>query len=263
MTLTPGRIRNGDVELSYLASNGTGSPVVILHGLAGSSREFVPTAEALTEHRVIVVDARGHGRSTRRPVDVSREAHVSDVVRVIEAVAGEPVALVGQSMGGHTAMLTAAARPELIERLVLLEVGSGGDGTAESRRELAAFFESWPVPFSNDRAAADFLGNTPLAHAWAADLERRDDGLMPRFDADIMMTTLAHVDARPRWTEWESVSAPTLALFADNGMFAPSVKDEFVARGRNVSRVDIASASHDAHLDAFAPWIRHLHGFLE
>jgi pimeloyl-ACP methyl ester carboxylesterase len=262
MTLTPVRIRNGDVELSTLVSDGTGSPVVILHGLAGSSQEFVPTAEALGENRVILVDARGHGKSTRRPTDVSRDAHVSDVLRVIDELVGEPVAVVGQSMGGHTALLAAATRPDRFERLVLLEAGVGGDGTAESRDQLVSFFDSWPVPFPNERAAAEFLGTEPLAQAWLADLERHDDGLRARFDADILGATLSHLDERPRWAEWESVSTPSLAVFAENGMFGPAAKDEFVSRGPNVHRADIPAASHDAHLDAFTTWERLLRAFL-
>jgi pimeloyl-ACP methyl ester carboxylesterase len=72
--------------------------VVILHGLAGSAREFLPTAAALPEFRTVLVDLRGHGSSTRCPHDLSREAFVADVVRVIEEVAAGPVVLVGQSM---------------------------------------------------------------------------------------------------------------------------------------------------------------------
>lgn len=70
----------------------------------------MPTAEALLpERHVIVVDQRGHGYSTRRPRDLSRRAYVEDVVAVVEQLAGGvPVTVVGQSMGGHTALLFAA-----------------------------------------------------------------------------------------------------------------------------------------------------------
>ncbi|WP_425471231.1 alpha/beta fold hydrolase [Xylanimonas allomyrinae] len=79
--------------------DGAGPAVVVLHGLAGSASEMVPTAQALEGRKVVLVDLRGHGRSTRRPGDLSREAYVRDVVRVIEREANEPVDLVGQSMG--------------------------------------------------------------------------------------------------------------------------------------------------------------------
>jgi len=96
------RVDSSDVRISFLDSGGTGPPVVILHGLAGSATEFIATAQALPEHRVLLVDQRGHGHSTRVPADTSRSAFVEDVVRVIEAEVGHSVALIGQSMGAHT-----------------------------------------------------------------------------------------------------------------------------------------------------------------
>jgi alpha-beta hydrolase superfamily lysophospholipase len=54
-----------------------------------------------------------------------------------------------------------------------------------------------------------------------------------------------------------------LAVYGGKGMIRPHVKDEFVRRGHNVSRVDLPGASHDAHLDAFDDWVHALRGFLD
>jgi len=242
-----------------------GVPVVILHGLAGSGREFSPTAHALAPRRVIRIDQRGHGCSTRVPDDVSRAAFVADVVRVIEAEASGPVDLVGQSMGAHTAMLVAAARGDLVRRLVLLE-GDQGGGSPEEHEALGAFFRSWPVPFADRDDALRMLGDGPLARAWADDLERRADGLYPRFDADVMVRVIRAV-AEPRWAEWRSVTAPTLVVYADGGMFTAAQQAAFVERrgstdSAGVRRADLVGASHDAHLDAFDQWIAVLRDFL-
>lgn len=241
------------VTIAYTIFEGVEPAVVILHGLAGSSREFIPTAEALSGRRVILVDQRGHGRSTIRPADTSRNAFVSDVVHVITEQASEPVILVGQSMGAHTAMLIAAARGDLVRQLVLLE-GNEGGRTASEQSALGDFFRSWQVPFTDRAAAAAALGDGPLARAWVEDLDERPDGLHPRFDADIMQATVEAMD-EPRWTEWEAIEAPTLVIYADGGMFTEEQKSEFVRRGRNARRVDVTDASHDAHLDAFDQWI--------
>ena len=247
-------------EIAALVWPGDGPTVVVLHGLAGSSREFVPTAEALAGHSVVLVDQRGHGRSTRRPADTSRAAFVADVVAVIDALTVPPVVLVGQSMGAHTAMLVAAARPDLVRGLVLLEVDQGS-GTPEDHAALGAFFRSWSLPFADRAAARAELGDGPLAEAWVADLEERPDGLHPRFDADVMQSTIEAVGT-PRWAEWESVTAPTLVLYADGGMFTPEQQQEFVRRGRSVTVGRLHGASHDAHLDAFDQWIEALRAFL-
>jgi len=248
------------VRINYFDTGGDGLPVVILHGLAGSSAEYFETARALPEFRTILVDLRGHGRSTSRPGDLSREAFVDDVVHVIESAVGGPVVLVGQSMGGHTAMLVAAKRPDLVTKLVLLESSAGSSSAAENM-QLGEFFLSWPVPFPSRAAAKEFLGNGPLQEAWVSDLEEREDGYWPRFSADVMVGTIDGL-MRPRWEEWDAVAAPTLVVYGEEGMFSAEEKTEFIARGHNVRRVDIPRASHDAHLDAPGVWVAALKSFL-
>ncbi|TFD00139.1 alpha/beta hydrolase [Cryobacterium sinapicolor] len=251
---------NDGVNISYSVFDGASPAVVILHGLAGSSREFVPTARTLSGRKVVLIDQRGHGLSTRLPADTSREAFVGDVVRVIEVEEFDAVDLVGQSMGAHTAMLVAAARPDLVRRLVLLEANEGG-GLPEDHAALGDFFRSWDVPFTTRESASAALGVGPLAQAWVADLQERQDGFYPRFDPDVMVAAVSAV-AHPRWEEWQAVAAPTLVVYADQGMFTEEQKNIFVSRGPNVLRVDLADASHDAHLDAFDQWIVALHNFV-
>ncbi|MDQ1111561.1 pimeloyl-ACP methyl ester carboxylesterase [Microbacterium testaceum] len=246
--------------ISYSVFDGEDPAVVILHGLAGSSREFVPTAYALAPRRVILVDQRGHGFSTRRPSDVTRAAFVEDAASVIKTESNEPIDLVGQSMGAHTAMLVAAAHPQLVRRLVLLE-GNEGGGSEGEHAALGEYFRSWEVPFASKEDACAALGDGPLARAWVADLELREDGLYPRFDADVMVRTVREVAVR-RWSEWESVAAPTLVMYADGGMFSEEQKSEFVRRGASVTRADLTGGSHDAHLDIFEQWSLALRTFL-
>ncbi|WP_326769882.1 lysophospholipase (plasmid) [Streptomyces sp. NBC_01591] len=77
-------------------------------------------------YRVVAVDQRGHGASERHPRDVSRAAYVADVIAVVDQLALPRPVLVGQSLGGHTAMLTAAAHTGLVRALVLVEAGPAG-----------------------------------------------------------------------------------------------------------------------------------------
>lgn len=245
----------GEAAIAVTDLGGDGPPVILLHGLAGSSREMLPTAHALRDaFRVLVVDQRGHGASTRRPADVSREAFVADVVRVLETHAsGERGILVGQSMGAHTGFLTAAMRPDLVDRLVMLEGHvAGSDDPGEAAR-LGEFFASWPVPFADRAQARAYLGTAPIADAWVADLEATSDGLCPRFDADVMQRTIEAVHV-PRWAEWESLPTPTLAIFAKRGMFSDAEKDELIRRRPETERIDLTGGSHDAHLDALEEW---------
>lgn len=235
----------GGVRLSALCGAGDRGLVVVLHGLAGSAAEMAPLASSINAggHRVVVPDQRGHGHSTRRPADVSRAAYVDDVVAHLD----EPAWLVGQSMGAHTAMLTAAARPDLVRGLVMIEGGVGGS-TDDYPARLGQWFAGWPVPFADEAAALAFLGETPIGRSWTADLERCDDGLWPRFDADVMEAAIREVAATARWAEWSSITAPTLLIEGANGNQDPIEVRRMRAKP-GVDHVLVADASHDVHLD--------------
>lgn len=250
--------RLGVSHLSCLVS-GTGPAVVLLHGLAGSGREMMLP---LRGHRMIAPDQRGHGRSVRRPDDLSRAAYVDDAAMVIKELAdGGPVALVGQSMGAHTALLTAARYPELIGRLVLLEGGVGGSDD-DYPTQLGEWFAAWPVPFPSAAAAIRYLGAGPLARAWARDMERRPDGLWPRFDPDIMEAAIRPVAQTACWAQWQRIEAPTLLVRGAQSR----VPDEEIDRMRElrpeVRVATIPDSGHDAHLDQPAAWASLLADFL-
>lgn len=246
--------------VSYSVIEGSSPAIVMLHGLAGSGRELLPTARALTGRRAIVIDQRGHGFSTRIPDTVEREAFVSDVVTLVERKESGPVDLVGHSMGAHTAMLVAAERPNLVRRLVLLECDAGG-ASVDSVRELENWLGGWPPVFRDRTHAREHLGTGALAAAMLDDLQTLPSGLRPRFDAGVMKR-VAQTLMPQRWAEWERVRSTTLVMYADGGMFSPEQRSRFVGAGRDVHRVDLIGASHDAHLDAFDQWVHALRGFL-
>lgn len=256
MTIVDLFVSRADVSLAVLDFGGDGPPVLMLHGLAGSSRELVASAEALRDDfRVVLMDQRGHGRSSRRPGDISRQAFVDDVTAVITELApGRRWVLVGQSMGAHTAFLVAAYRPDLVERLVMLEGHAEGNDDPGEAVALGRYFASWPTPFVDETAARAFLGDDAIIKAWIADMQPTKGGLAPRFDADIMERTIAAVH-ESRWGEWERLQVPVLAIFGRDGMFTDAQKDELVRRQPRTHRADLAGGSHDAHLDAFDEWM--------
>jgi pimeloyl-ACP methyl ester carboxylesterase len=254
-------ISRDGVRLSYLDNDAAGPVVVILHGLAGAGDEFTATADLVGgRYRFILPDLRGHGASTRRPADLSRAAFTSDVAALIRHVSpGRRVTLAGQSMGGHTAILTGAAYPDLVEQLVVLEATVAG-GADPGR--IGNYFRSWPVPFASAAAALEFLGDDALSRSWVAHLETAEGGgLVPPFDADVMEAIMTGV-AIPQWAAWRSVSMPVTVVFAPDGMVSPEEQAEFAAARPGTRQVVLRSGSHDAHLDATAEWAEVLRGAL-
>jgi pimeloyl-ACP methyl ester carboxylesterase len=99
--------------------SGAGSPLVLLHGTAGSSVRWAPILPALEAHfEVYAVDRRGRGASgDGAPYAIERE--FEDIVAVVEAI-GAPVAVLGHSFGGLCA-LEAALRTPNLRQLLLYE----------------------------------------------------------------------------------------------------------------------------------------------
>ncbi|MCQ1576833.1 alpha/beta fold hydrolase [Streptomyces parvus] len=241
----------GPVRLFCADHGGDGPPLLLLHGLAGHCGEWEALAARFAAtYRVIAFDARGSGASTRRPGDVTRAAHVRDVLAVARrfGLAGEDTVLVGQSMGGLTALLTAAAHPEVCRALVLIEAGPGGPAP-ELPERIGSWLDSWPVPFPDVEAAEAFFGGGPAGRAWAAGLAPGPGGLHPRVDRDVMVATVQENAHRDYWDAWDRVRCPALVLRGENGTMKPDEADRMRARHPATRIAVIPEAGHDAHLD--------------
>ncbi|MCV7653181.1 alpha/beta hydrolase [Micrococcus luteus] len=242
-------VTHAGVELHGVDSGGALPAVLLLHGLAGRSGEWSPVIDRIRHRfRVVAFDQRGNGLSTRRPDDLSREAHVADVVEVADHLGITELVLVGQSMGAHTAMLTAARHADLVRRLVLVEGGVGGEG-AEATEGTIQWFQGWPAPFPSRADAAAFFGGGETGAIWAAGLQRTPAGLMPQFDVDVLRAALSPVHAQARWAEWAALRCLVDLIRGGQGF----MRDEEVARMNQLQPtmrvVEVQQAGHDVHLD--------------
>jgi pimeloyl-ACP methyl ester carboxylesterase len=263
-SVTWSEVSRPDAVIHYFDSEGSGRPVLLLHGLAGHAGEWLGTMRHLSpRYRTVALDQRGHGRSTRMPDDLSRDAFVDDVAAVIAAAAiDRPVILIGQSMGAHTAFLTAARYPHLVSHLVMIE-GDIGGGDDEQLAGLRKALASWPVPFPTYDSAMQFFGSdNALGRAWADGFEQRADGLWPRWNIDVMVRTMVPVLTREYWPEWESLPHPTLLILGQTGSIDPVQVDRMLAVRPATRRVTIAGAGHDVHLDQPRAWLHALDEFL-
>lgn len=107
-----GYLENDGAQIWY-ATYGSGYPVVLLHGGLGNSGNWGYQVPALTQsgYRTVVIDSRGHGRSTRDARPYSYDLMASDVLAVMDALHVERAALVGWSDGACTALILAAKAP--------------------------------------------------------------------------------------------------------------------------------------------------------
>ena len=134
----------GDL-VRWIATPGTGAPVIYLHGLGCSGPASWIDAALRLGRPAIIVDLPGHGRSDRpRDFDYGLDSHAAAIASVIRSLDVGPVDVVGHSLGGSIAIALCAATPELVRSVVLVEPGidavtiAPGDIAAENEADLLA-----------------------------------------------------------------------------------------------------------------------------
>src|SRR4051794_21483374 len=140
----------------HVERHGDGSPVLLLHGVAGSSRTY----GWLELDGSVRLDFRGHGASDRAPGTYRLEHYVSDAVDVLSSIG--PAALAGHSLGGVVAWTVAQQRPDLVTRAFLedppLFMGEPGEHARNSAipafRQMRRVTEEWQATGVSEAAAA-------------------------------------------------------------------------------------------------------------
>lgn len=100
---------------------GTGAPVVLLHGILSDSRYWAPVVHKLAKkYQVITMDLLGFGRSPKPRKGYTLNNQAQQVIQTIQHITDQPVILVGHSMGSLIAARAAGMQPALVKRLILL-----------------------------------------------------------------------------------------------------------------------------------------------
>jgi esterase len=106
----------------FFREYGQGQPLIILHGLFGSSDNWLTQAKILSSHyKVYTVDQRNHGQSPHDDA-FDYKAMVSDLLEFIEDHQLQHPIILGHSMGGKTAMNFAIAHPDRLEKLIVVDI---------------------------------------------------------------------------------------------------------------------------------------------
>ncbi len=118
------------VETLACTELGSGPPLVILHGLFGSARNWTALAKRLaTTRRVLALDLRNHGASPWTP-GMDYPDMAQDVARFVASRELGPVEVIGHSMGGKVAMCLALAEPALVRRPIVVDIAPVAYGRA-------------------------------------------------------------------------------------------------------------------------------------
>jgi len=249
------------------AEHGAGAPVVILHGLYGAKRNWASIAARLaSRRRVLTVDLRNHGESAW-DARHDYEALAADVARLIETRIGGPADVLGHSMGGKAAMMLALGRPDLVARLVVVDIAPApSPGTAAVAPHVLravplagltrrAEVEAALAPAIPDPAVRAFLAANvrcgPNGLAWTINLEALD-----RHFADIL--SFPDVPAGVSFTK------PTLFIAGGRSDYVRPEHQPAIERLFPTASVQaIPGAGHWVHAEAPAAFLEVAERFLD
>jgi len=193
----------------WVATYGSGRPLILLHGGLMSGETFGPVLPALAaRHQVIAVDLQAHGRTADidRPIDLRLMA--DDIAALIDHLGLDRPDVVGYSLGGGVATMTAVRHPDKVGRLVTL--------SANIRRS-AIYPEMLSQQGQVSGAVAESLKGTPMYELYQRVAPRPED--FPRL-LDKVGEFMSHDFDFTE--EVRGLQVPTLIAAADADMAPPS-----------------------------------------
>ena len=244
------------VQLFHRDLGGAGRPpLVILHGMLGSSRNWQTTGRDLAARfHVRALDLRNHGDSPHAP-EMTYAAMVADVLHWLDAQGLGRVTLMGHSMGGKVAMRLACHHPERVEELIVVDIAPRDYRWAAHREEFAAM---------NELDLAHLVSRAAAEKALEA---RVPDWAMRKF----LLTNLARdADCPWRWSinlpaltaalpameanslaPTDRFAGPTLFIAGGRSRYVEAVDHAAIRRHFPAARIEVVpAAGHNPHIEA-------------
>ncbi len=255
-----GRVEVDGVRIAWEGRGPADAPVVVLsHSLGATSWMWAPQADSLAvDHRVVLVDTRGHGGSDAPPGQYTVELLAGDVLAVVDALGVDRFHLCGLSMGGHIGLWLASHRPERLRSLIacntaaklstahawhdrIAAVAAGGMDSVRDTVIGNWFAPGFPAahPERHDEAHRVFAALSPQGYAGCCAALAASDltGAVAGITVPTIIIGGAHdVATPPAQAEWlhDMIPGSELTIFDDAAHLSNlDVPDAFTARLRS------------------------------
>jgi esterase len=239
------------MRLAHTDFGGTGTPILILHGLFGSSRNWTTVGRYLAGYgRAVGLDQRNHGRSPRSPSH-SLEDLVGDLGEWVDENLREAPVLLGHSMGGLAAMGYALRRPERAAALIVVDIAPRA-----YRRDYDAEFRALRLDLSGfssrteiDRALEPLIPDLAKRRFLQTSIERGPAGFRWMVDGPALEASAWIAGAAPVFRG--RFAGPTLLVVGGASSFVTGEdRERMRVMFPALQVVEIPGANHWVHASA-------------
>lgn len=251
--------------------NGGAQPLVLLHGFTSHARSWDTFARAMRDrYRVLALDQRGHGESEWAE-DYAPERMVEDIDAFVRELGLERFALLGLSMGGRNAYTYTALHADIVERLVIVDIGP--EIVPSGRERIMTGVQARDVFADPDEAVRAARAANPrapedeLRHRVLNNLMRRDDGRWTwRYDAALRSPDrpLPRPEPEAAWALLPKITCPTLIVRgAESDVLSRETAERMVREIPDCRLVEVPDAGHSVPLENPGGFVAAVRGFLQ
>jgi pimeloyl-ACP methyl ester carboxylesterase len=252
------------VQLFHRDLGGAGNaPLVILHGMLGSSRNWSTVgAELAANFHVFALDLRNLGRSPHAD-EMAYEAMIRDVLAWLDAHGLARVTLLGHSLGGKVAMRLACRNPARVERLIVVDIAPKDYPEKAERAEFAAM-NALQLHSITSRGDAEKLFE-PLVPDWAmrkfltTNLEQGADSSW-RWTINLPALTAALPElVKNSLAPEDRYEGPTRFIIGEKSDFVRPADTVGICRHFPSAEITtIAGSGHNPHMETRAEFVRQI-----
>jgi N-formylmaleamate deformylase len=268
-------VNSNGIKIHYYRTGGDKPKVIFNHGAGDDGLCWTRVAKEMeNDYDVIMIDARGHGKTSSGKGDYSSAQRVADLAGVIQALGLDRPVVGGHSLGADTSVNLAAIHPELTRGIfledppIILPGEQFGDGKQEIKMEdigkmMGKFFRMFKI-------MPKFIA-VPMARK--ASPTYPDDEIIPwvnskkRLNSDFLKSfTSMGMDTADPFAIFKKVTVPILLIIGDKekmSIVSPESAQKAVEANPKVQVVRLEGASHDIRRTRFDGYMPALKKFLK
>ena len=264
-----GSIDVGGVRLHYMRTGGGGlgaePPVVLAHGFSDAGLCWTPVAEALeADYDLIMVDARGHGRSDAPETGYTLAQMAGDLRGVIAGLGLHRPAVMGHSMGGGSTLALAGLYPDVPGAIILEDAGALSPADFPHRRQAAENPAQAMFVRLQNKTRDELIAEMRTQHPDWSEAE-----LGPWADAKLRLHPRAATFDPTIGIAWQEllprITCPALLITADLDRGAMVSPERAAEMHRQLSQLQIAhipGAGHNIRREQFDRFLEVVRSFL-